>query len=317
MSNERNLNIEYFKKMYLIRYFEEKIDWMFSRDMLPGTAHLCIGQEATAIGAISCIEKDDYVVSTHRGHGHLLAKGADPEKLMCEIMGKKPGYCKGIGGSQHLCALDIFFLGTNGITGGGIPFATGVGLSLKLRKSNRVVICFFGDGATNQGTFHESLNMASIWKVPVIYVCENNLYAMSTPQREAMNIEDISIRASGYGIPGISADGMDVFKVKNAVGEAVDYARQGKGPSLVELKTYRYCGHSKSDPRKYRSRKEEDTWKEKDPVVNMEKAIIDSGILPSQLEKIKKDIIKQIDDSSEFALRAPYLSKDELCPEGI
>ncbi len=312
MVQDNDLLLKYFYKLYLIRVFEEKLDWMFSRNLLPGTAHLCIGQESSAVGSISAINDTDFVVSTHRGHGHLLAKGADPKKLMCEIVGKEPGYCKGLGGTQHLCALEIAFLGTNGITGGGIPFATGVGLALKLQKRTNIVVSFFGDGATNQGVFHESLNMASIWKLPVVYICENNLYAMSTPMAKSMNIKDIAIRAASYGMPGAIADGMSLFEVKKTVSQAVDRARSGQGPTLVELKTYRFCGHSKSDQRCYRTKDEESAWKKKDPIITFEEIMIESGISSESISRVKNEVNDCVEDSYKFAMSAPYLKKEEF-----
>ncbi len=298
--------------MLLIRYFEEKIDWLFSRNMLPGTAHLCIGQEAVAVGAIAAANKEDYVISTHRGHGHLLAKGADPKRLFCEIMGKEPGYCKGIGGTQHLYAPDIYFWGTNGITGGGLPIATGIGLALKLMKKGRVVLTFFGDGAANQGTFHESLNMASIWKVPVVYICENNCYAMSTPVGESMNIKDIAVRGGSYGIPTEIVDGMNIIEVRDVVERAVKHARIGKGPTLVEAKTYRYCGHSKSDPRKYRKKEEEEIWQQRDPLIQFKNMLMDSGISESKLNEIKNNVINTVERACNYSQEADYTEIDKI-----
>lgn len=307
MGNNKQAYLEYFSKMLLIRYFEEKIDWLFSRDMLPGTAHLCIGQEAVAVGAMSAAEVDDFVISTHRGHGHLLAKGADPKKLFCEIMGREPGYCKGIGGTQHICIREINFLGTNGITGGGIPLATGVGMALRLQKGKQIALCFFGDGATNQGTFHESLNMASIWNLPVVYICENNLYAMSVSTKESMNIQDIAIRAKSYNIPGEIVSGMDVVKVRDKVKQAILRARQGKGPTLIEAKTYRYCGHSKSDPCRYRTKEEEASWRKRDPLLRFEKTIINNRLVNKEEIKTLKDKIRDmVEESCSFALSARH-----------
>lgn len=311
MENRNQVYLDYFSKMLLIRYFEEKLDWLFSRDMLPGTAHLCIGQEAVAVGAVSAAASEDIVVSTHRGHGHLLAKGADPKRLLCEIMGKEPGYCKGIGGTQHLCAKEINFMGTNGITGGGIPFATGIGLSLKLRKRPLVVLCFFGDGAANQGTFHESLNMASIWGLPVVYICENNLYAMSTSIQDSMRLTDVAVRAKSYNIPGEIVDGMDVLEVERVVSRAVEHARKGKGPMLIEAKTYRYCGHSKSDPCQYRTKKEEEAWRKKDPILRVEKFLIESGRDKTELCILKEKIRNSVEEASKFSISAKYLDTIE------
>jgi pyruvate dehydrogenase E1 component alpha subunit len=227
-------------------------------------------------------------------------------------MGKEPGYCKGIGGTQHLCATEISFLGTNGITGGGIPIATGVGLALKLQKRKHVVLCFFGDGAANQGTFHESLNMASIWKVPIVYICENNLYAMSTSVEESMNIKDIAVRAGSYGIPSEIADGMDVINMKDTVTRAVKCAREGTSPTLIEAKTYRYCGHSKSDPRKYRTKEEEEFWRKKDPLLQFEKTLIDNGLTLLDLNSLKDKVRDTIEDAFNFAMAASYADSNEF-----
>ena len=317
MENKIELLRHYFFKMLLIRKFEEKIDWLFARSLLPGTAHLCIGQEAVAVGAMAAINEDDLIISTHRGHGHLLAKDADPRRLMCEVMGREPGYCKGIGGTQHLCALEISFLGTNGITAGGIPVATGAGLALKLQKKNQIVLCFFGDGATNQGTFHESLNMASIWNVPVVYICENNLYAMSTPQAESMNIENIAQRASSYNIASSIVDGMDLLKVKDSVGQAVNRARKGEGPTLIKAKTYRYCGHSKSDRRKYRSKKEEGEWEKRDPIINFKDILLKAGVNQSEIDDLEEKAKGQIEISFEFARNSPFADSRKIFKTGV
>lgn len=304
-----------FSQILLIRYFEEKIDWMFSRDMLPGTAHLCIGQEAVAVGAMAAINADDFAISTHRGHGHLLAKGADVKRLFCEIMGKEPGYCKGRGGTQHLCGMEFSFLGTNGITAGGIPIATGVGLALKLQKKKQVVLCFFGDGAANQGAFHESLNMASIWKVPVVYICENNLYAMSTPIQDAMNIKDIALRANSYGMPSCIVDGMQVLEVKEAVARSVRSAREGRGPTLIEAKTYRYCGHSKSDPRSYRSKDEEKKWEKHDPLELTQKLLMKNKVSEKEINSLKENTRGIIEEACNFAVSAEYAGDEALYPD--
>ncbi len=298
--------LRYYSQMLKIRRFEEKIDWLFARDMIGGTCHLCIGQEAVAVGAMAALNENDYAVSHHRGHGHLLAKGADPKRLMSEIMGKKAGYCGGKGGTQHLCVMEKSFLGTNSITGGGIPLATGAALSVKLRKTDQVVICFFGDGATNQGTFHESLNMAAIWQLPVIYICENNLYAMSTPYRDTMAVKDISTRAASFGMVGIQVDGMDLLSIKKTVEQSAYQAREGTGPTFIEAMTYRYCGHSKSDVRKYRTRDEENQWQKKDPLLLWEKQLLTNGISETQLDQIHKQIELEIEEASDFAMNDSF-----------
>lgn len=307
----REAYIEYYRSMLRIRYFEEKIDWMFSRGMLGGTAHLCIGQEAAAVGAMVALEKGDYAISNHRGHGHLLAKGAEPGRLMAEMMGKGSGYCRGKGGSQHLCVKEISFMGTNGITGGGIPVATGLGLSLRLQGRPEVVICFFGDGASNQGTFHESLNMASLWKVPVIYFCENNLYAMSTSIEESLSVKDVAIRSVSYNMQSKIVNGMDLLSVRDAVSEAAERARSGGGPTLIEAKTYRFCGHSKSDARKYRTREEEEIWRRSDPISKWESFMLEKGIERSIIPAIQEEVKRDIESAVEFAMKSDYAPAEE------
>lgn len=290
-----------YKKTLRIRYFEEKIDWLFSRGRLGGTTHLCIGQEAVAVGVDDALSPDDYVVSNHRGHGHLIARGADPARLFAELLGKPEGYCRGRGGTQHLSIANLNFLGTNGITGGGIPIATGAGLSIKLSGEERISVCFFGDGASNQGTFHESLNMASAWSLPVLYVCENNVYAMSTRFSKVSRLTDVSARASAYGMPSAVVDGMDAVKVSDAARMLAVRIRAGHGPALLEAKTYRYCGHSKSDARAYRSRDEEALWRRKDPVLLLEKQL--SGLLSaSDIETLRSRAVSEIEDAYQSAM---------------
>ncbi|MFW6075722.1 MAG: thiamine pyrophosphate-dependent dehydrogenase E1 component subunit alpha, partial [Chloroflexota bacterium] len=228
--------IEYYRRMLRIRSCEERIGWLFSRGLTMGTAHLSIGQEASAVGVLAAALPGDQVVSTHRGHGHLIAKGASVTPIIAEICGRVDGYCRGKGGSQHIAVRELNFLGTNGITGGGIPVATGAALTAKTLKTGNVVFSFFGDGAANQGTFHESLNMAAVWQLPIIYICENNGYAMYTPQHKVTSVQDIAVRAAGYGIPDKIVDGMDLLAVRDAAQEAVDRARSGGGPTLIEAK---------------------------------------------------------------------------------
>lgn len=304
---------EYYRKMLTIRYFEEKIDFLFTRNLISGTSHLCIGQEAIAIGACDALNHEDLVTSTHRGHGHAIAKGLEIHQLLAEIMGKETGYCKGKGGTQHIACIAKGFLGTNGITGGGIPIATGAALSAKLRKTGQVVLCFFGDGASNQGTFHESLNMASIWKLPVVYICENNLYAMSTPVSASTSVKDIALRSQAYGMPGSIVDGNDVLAVNASTRESVDWARNGHGPWLLECKTYRHKGHSKSDMREYRTRQEEEQWKEKDPIQNAKQMILNNGLLTvEELEQINQEVRDSIEQAVQFAMNSLEPDSNEL-----
>ncbi len=292
--------------MCRIRLFEEMVDRLFAQGKMDGTTHLSMGQEAVAVGAVSALEKQDYVVSNHRGHGHILARGAAPERVMAELMGKRTGLCGGRGGSQHMCAIDIGFLGTNGITGGGIPIATGAALSAQYRREPRVTLCFFGDGAANQGTFHESLNMAALWSLPVVYCCENNLYGMSTHVSRATKVANIADRASAYGMPGLSVDGMDVNGVFNVTKVAAERARAGKGPTLIEAKTYRYCGHSKSDRCLYRTREEEAEWRKRDPLILLTARLRQAGVAQGELDTIRTEESELIEAAVRFAEQSEF-----------
>jgi len=312
MEEKENL-IECFRKMLRIRYFEEKVMDLLSRDIVKGASHLYVGEEAVAVGAVAAIREDDYITSTHRGHGHCIAKGGDLNLMLAELCGKATGYCKGRGGSMHIADVNAGNLGATGIVGSNIPVATGAGLSIKMRGTDQVVLCFFGDGAANTGAFHESVNLAAIWKLPVIYVCENNLYGMSVAVNRAFPFKDIAERAKGYNIPGIIADGMDVLDVKRAVGEAVVRARKGEGPTLVECKTYRFYGHSRSDARVYRTREEEREWRARDPIVNFRKKLIEEGILTEQqARKLEEEVAKEVEEAERFALSSPYPEIDTL-----
>jgi TPP-dependent pyruvate/acetoin dehydrogenase alpha subunit len=250
----RERKIELIKQMYSIRAFEEMAEKLYAMGKIHGTMHLSIGMEASAVGAIAALRMDDLILSTHRGHGHCIAKGADLTLMMAEFMGKEAGYCHGRGGSMHIADIECGNLGANGVVAGGIPMAVGVGLSLKMQQLDQIILCFFGDGAANAGPFHEALNMAAIWTLPVVFVCENNQYAMSFPFKSAFAIERISDRAASYGMPGKTVDGNDVLEVYSAVDKAVKRARNGLGPSLVENVTYRWRGHSKSDANRYRTK---------------------------------------------------------------
>lgn len=307
--------LEFYKVMKKIRLFEEKIDWLFSRGRLGGTTHLSIGQEAVAVGIISHLRKDDYVLSSHRGHGHMIAKGGHLFKIFAELMGKIDGYCYGKGGTQHLCARDEGFYGTNGITGGGIPIATGIALSSKLRGSDQIVVSFFGDGAINQGTFHESLNMASLWSLPILYVCENNLYGMSTHIKDVICNEDLGHRLDGYKIKNTSVDGMDVRVVYKAAQKAIEYIRTQQKPFFIEAKTYRFCGHSKSDARKYRTKEEEKFWEDKDCLETFRKYLCQYHSAEAMV-KIDEEIVNEIEEAlrlSEQSLETPM----EYAAQGV
>ncbi len=305
--------IYYLIKMLEIRYFEEKVMDLLSRDIVKGASHLYVGQEAVAVGAIAAIRKDDYITSTHRGHGHCIAKGGDLKLMLAELCGKATGYCKGRGGSMHIADVSAGNLGATGIVGSNIPIATGAGLSIKLRGTDQVVLCFFGDGAANTGAFHESVNMAAIWDLPVVYICENNLYGMSVAVSRAFPFDDIAERAKGYNIPGVTADGMDVLDVKRVVTGAVERARRGEGPTLVECKTYRFYGHSRSDARVYRTREEEKRWKERDPIINFEKRLVEWEVLtPEEIKKLEDEIAREVEEAEKFALNSPYPPVESL-----
>ncbi|MBU9672705.1 thiamine pyrophosphate-dependent dehydrogenase E1 component subunit alpha [Planococcus sp. CP5-4] len=301
------------KQMWQIRFFEEKVDEFFAKGMIHGTTHLAVGQEASAVGSIAVLEERDKITSTHRGHGHCIAKGAEVNRMMAELFGRTTGYCKGKGGSMHIADVDKGNLGANGIVGGGFAIATGAALTSQMKNEGYVVLCFFGDGASNEGSFHEALNLASIWKLPVVFICENNQYGMSGPAKEMMNIEDIAARAESYGIPGKVVDGNDVFDVMNGVSEAVDRARNGQGPSIVEAKTYRWKGHSKSDAKKYRTREEEQEWRAKDPIARLRDVLIQEGLLTDEeAAEIKAAAKKEIEDSVEFSKQSPMPTIDDL-----
>jgi pyruvate dehydrogenase E1 component alpha subunit len=268
--------------------------------------HLSIGQEAVAVGVCEALRPDDFILSTHRGHGHCLAKGADVRRMMAEFLGKETGYCRGRGGSMHIADVDGGNLGANGIVAGGLPIATGVGLSIQARRTGQVCVAFFGDGAANEGAFHESLNLASIWNLPVVFVCENNQYAMSMPVHRSMRVERVADRACAYGIPGRTVDGMDVLAVFEAAQEAVDRARRGDGPTLLECVTYRYRGHSKSDRQRYRTREEVERWRAQDPIDRFRRRLEEQGVLqPGEFEKLKAAAREQVEEAVRFAEESP------------
>lgn len=304
--------VEMYRKMLEIRRFEEKVYDLYGRNLVPGTIHLYAGQEAVAVGVCANLGRDDYITSTHRGHGHCIAKGARLERIMAEILGKKTGYCKGKGGSMHIADFKIGMLGATAVVGAGIPIAAGAGLSIKLRRTTQVVACFFGEGASNQGTFHEGINMASTWALPVLFVCENNLYAMGTRQSRVMNITNVADRAAAYGIPGKAVDGNDVLAVYEVAREAVKRARRGKGPTLIECKTYRQKGHSRFDPATYRPEEEVEQWLTKDPIRRFKTRLLKENVLTEQKAKeIQDEIAADIEKAVEFAEKSPYPEPEE------
>ena len=309
--------IEMLKLIIKIRRFEERTIQLYQAARIWGYLHPYIGEEAVAVGTCAAINKSDYIVSTHRGHGHSIAKGADLNRMMAELLGKATGYCKGRGGSMHIADTEIGMLGANGIVGGGIPISVGAGFSCKMEGKGRVTICFFGDGASNNGVFHESLNMAALFKLPVVYVCENNMYAISMSCTESVSCENIADRAVSYGIPGNIVDGSNPIDVFEAVQRAVKRAREGNGPTLIEAKTYRFGGHHTNDPAEYRDKKEADYYKkEKDPVINFKKQLIDEKLLSeNDIEVIEKGIIKEVEDSVKFAEESPEPQLDKFLEE--
>jgi pyruvate dehydrogenase E1 component alpha subunit len=315
MNPSQKQMIEMYKTMVTIRLFEGRLPELYATGFT-GLTHLYIGQEAVAAGVCANLRKEDYITSTHRGHGHVIAKGGELKYMMAELFGKKTGYCKGKGGSMHIANINIGILGANGIVGGGIPIAVGAALSCKMRKTDQATACFFGDDASNTGAFHEGLNLASIHHLPVVFICENNLYGISVPQKQHQAIKDISIRAKAYNMPGITVDGNDVLAVYEASGKAVERARTGEGPTLIECKTYRWRGHHEGDPNRgsrYRPAKEVEEWMKKCPIRRFEERLIKKKILTKEKVKtIREEIEKEIDKAIAFARESPYPNPQDL-----
>jgi pyruvate dehydrogenase E1 component alpha subunit len=304
----------FYDTMVKIRFFEENIEKYFLAGEIPGFVHLYIGEEAIATGVCANLTKKDYIQSTHRGHGHTIAKGADINRMMAEIFGKKTGHCKGKGGSMHIADFSVGMLGANGVVGGGYTLATGAALAIKMQKRDQVAVVFFGDGASNRGTFHEAANMAAAWKLPVIFVCENNEWASTTPYKTTTSVADIADRAVGYGMPGIIVNGNDVFSVYRAAKEAVERARQGGGPTLIEAKTYRIKGHFVGDPEMYRTREEvQERFDKNDPIKNFEKKVLSESLMTrKELDEIRDEARRTIEKAVEFAKNSPYPDPEEL-----
>lgn len=304
MEKERMIWI--YKTMNQIRKFEEEALQLFENNKLRGSVHLYIGEEAIASAVCSNLTDEDYIASTHRGHGHCIAKGARLDLAMAELMGKATGYCQGRGGSMHIADISKGNLGANAIVGGGIPIATGGALAIKLQGKKNVSVAFFGDGASNEGTFHEALNMAAIWKLPVIFVCENNGYGLTMPVKQSTSVSDIAERGAGYNIPGVVVDGNDVFAVDEAFRAAQERALAGEGPSLIECKTYRWMGHWTGDPQVYRTREEVASWMEKCPIKRFRKYLLENEILTdAELTEIEEAAAKEAADAAEFAMNSP------------
>ena len=299
---------EFYKNMYMIMRFEQEVFEFYKKGLMPGLAHLYIGQEAVAAGACGALAARDYIGSTHRGHGHLIARGADINRMMAEILGKATGYSKGKGGSMHIMAMDKGILGANGIVGGELPIATGAAYASKLKGTDEVTIAFFGDGASNEGTFHESINIAAAWDLPIIFIIENNLYGISVDIRRVVREQKLSLRAVGYGIEGVTIDGNDVELVYKTVKKAVGRARKGGGPTLIECLTYRWQGHHVGDPGEYRPATEVDDWKSREPLSVLES----KGVLTeTEIRKIKELVDAEIIKACKFAEESPYADVSE------
>jgi len=298
--------------MIEIRLFEDKVQELFQQGLIEGTTHLCQGQEAVSVGAMAALQPDDYLTVTYRGHGHAIARGLEIETLFAEIMGRSTGCCGGVGGSMHFTDFSRGLIGAFAIVGAGLPVAVGAALSAKLKGEDRVALTFFGDGTTNIGTFHEALNMASVWAAPVVFIIENNLYGEYSPVRETTPLDDLAERAKSYAIPGVVVDGQDVEAVHAAVQDAVDRARRGAGPSLLEMKTYRYGGHSRTDPAKYRVPGELERWKERDPIALLGAVLAQDGTLPEDAQReIWTELQAHIDAAAARAAEAPYPTLEE------
>jgi acetoin:2,6-dichlorophenolindophenol oxidoreductase subunit alpha len=300
---------EMLRLMQTIRRFEERASDDFHEGCIYGVVHCYIGEEAVAVGVCSALTREDRIISTHRGHGHCIAKGADLNRMMAELYGRTTGYCKGKGGSMHIADFEIGMLGANGIVAGGIPIVTGAGLAAQMDGEGRVAVSFFGDGASNAGPFHESINIAAKWKLPMLYVCENNLHAANTPASMTLAQEDVAARAAGYGIPGVIVDGNDVLAVHEAASEAVARARAGEGPTLIECKTYRWRGHTeRPDNVEHRTQEEIESWKKDDPIARM---VDNLGRQQGQLsddewKQMDREILHAVQESVDFAKASPF-----------
>ena len=304
---------EALRLMLTIRLFDERALALYRAGEMRGTTHPYIGMEAVGVGVTLALRPNDWVTSTHRGHGHTIAKGGDPKKMMAELLGRATGYSGGKGGSMHIADMDKHMLGANGIVGGGMGLATGAALTAKLQKTGAVAICFFGDGALEQGILHETTNLAAIWKLPVVFVCENNQYAMSARSDWSVAGGDPAKRAAGYGIPGVTVDGMNLFAVNAAASEFVERARQGDGPAYLVCTTYRYHGHHAGDPLNYREKEEVERWRLRDPIERVKQAAVASGAMrPDEIESLEQQIEQQIEDAVEFAKNSPDPTPDQL-----
>jgi pyruvate dehydrogenase E1 component alpha subunit len=302
-----------YRQMLLIRRFEERCAQVYVEGKIGGFLHLYIGQEAVAVGAMSLLRPDDYFITSYRDHGYALARGTDPRPLMAELWGRATGISRGKGGSMHFYDVPSGNFGGDGIVGGHLPIAAGMGYAIRLRQTDQVVLCFFGDGAVNEGAFHEALNVSALWGLPVVYIIENNRYGMGTSLDRASSVKDLYQRGSAYGMPRRDVDGMDLLTVRGALAEAIDRGRGEKQPTLVEIETYRYRGHSMSDPGKYRTKEEVEEMMRHDPILRFAGVLADRHrVTPAELEAIDKDVLAQVDDSVRFAEQSPWPTVEEL-----
>jgi len=303
---DKALALGLYRKMVEIRRFEEKLYYLFSTRDMPGSMHQYNGEEAVAVGVCAHLSPSDYITSTHRGHGHCIAKGADIRAVMAEMFAKSTGCCKGMGGSMHIADFSVGMLGANGIVAAGVPIAVGAGLTCQVQATGGVAVAFFGDGAVNEGAFHEAVNLAAVWKLPVVFVCENNVYGFSTHYRRTMLLEDIADRAAAYGIPGKVVDGMDLRAVHTAAGGAIARARSGGGPTLLECKTYRFMGHSRFEPSTYRTKEELAEWKKKDPIVLFRSVLVNEVCAPEvEIAAVEHAVDEALEDAVRFAEQSP------------
>ncbi len=309
--------LDLYYKMVTIREFELRAINERRGGLIPGFIHSCVGQEATAVGACAALNKDDVITSTHRGHGHLIAKGGQPKYMMAELAARTTGYCGGKGGSLHMTDFDLGILGANGIVAGGIPIAVGAALAFQQRREPRLALAFFGDGATNEGAFHEALNLAGLWKLPVIFFCENNLYGEGSPQHTQAPLKDLAERAASYAFPGVTVDGNDVLAVFEATRQAADQARAGAGPTLIEGKTYRYRGHYEGDPMLYRAKAEVEAWRQRDPLPNFHQYLLQhTAYTEFDLQGVEVAIKTELDKAVAFAIESP-MPAPETALEGV
>jgi TPP-dependent pyruvate/acetoin dehydrogenase alpha subunit len=309
---DRDTAIWIYRTMATIRAFEEKAIELMVGGELPGFIHPSLGQEASSAGTCANLRRDDYIITTHRPHGDVIAKGAPLNKIAAELMAKETGLCRGKAGSMHLCDLTSGVLVSSGVVGGGLPAINGVGLAAKLRGTDQVGVAFFSDGASNQGMFHETLNMASLWSLPVVFVCNNNRYAESTPQRNHQRIEDISARAVAYGMPGVTVDGTDAVAVYEAARTAVERAREGEGPTLIECKLRRWSGHYVGDPAPYRAEEEKHSWKQADPVAKFEEWLVgQSKATRADLTAIRAEVAAEVEEAVKFARQSAATAAEE------